>query len=72
MMFEETSLQEIAERIEATYGYKVIFADTALAARKLTGTIPSDNIDVLLLTLSKLFNLNIGKEQNQIIIKSIT
>jgi ferric-dicitrate binding protein FerR (iron transport regulator) len=70
MAFDETSMQEIAERIEATYGYQVIFRDIALAGRKVTGTIPSDNIDVLLLTLAKVFNLDIRKEQNQIFIKS--
>jgi ferric-dicitrate binding protein FerR (iron transport regulator) len=70
MVFEETTLKEIAERIEATYGYRVLFADTALAGRRLTGTIPSDNMDVLLLTLSKLFNLDIRKDQNQLSIKS--
>jgi ferric-dicitrate binding protein FerR (iron transport regulator) len=69
MVFEETSVREIAERIELTYGYQVKFNDQALAGRKLTGTIPSDNIDVLLLTLSKLFSLNIQKEKNQILIK---
>jgi ferric-dicitrate binding protein FerR (iron transport regulator) len=70
MVFEETTMKEIAARIEATYGYRVLFADTDLASRRLTGTIPSDNIDVLLLTLSKLFNLDIRKDQNQLFIKS--
>jgi ferric-dicitrate binding protein FerR (iron transport regulator) len=72
MVFEETSIKEIANRIESTYGYQVVFADKALASRKLTGTIPSDNIDVLLLTLAKLFNLDIQKAENQIFIKSTT
>jgi transmembrane sensor len=70
MMFEETSMRELAERIEFTYGYKVLFADEDLAGRKLTGTIPSDNIDVLLLTLSKVFNLEVRKEKNHILLKS--
>ncbi|MDO1447440.1 FecR domain-containing protein [Rhodocytophaga aerolata] len=70
MVFEETSIRELAERIEFTYGYHVLFADKELTQRKLTGTIPSDNLDVLLLTLSKVFDLDIRKEKNQIVIKS--
>jgi ferric-dicitrate binding protein FerR (iron transport regulator) len=70
MVFEETSIRELAERIEFTYGYSVLFADKDLTQRKLTGTIPSDNLDVLLLTLSKVFDLEIRKEKNQIVIKS--
>lgn len=70
MVFEETTIEELAERIEATYGYKVVFADRTVAMRKLTGTIPSDNIDVLLLTLSKLFDLDVRKDKNNIFIKS--
>ncbi len=72
MVFDATSMQEIAEQIEATYGLKVVFADPALAQRKLTGTIPSDNINILLLTLSKLFNITTYKDNHQIIIQSST
>ena len=69
MVFEETTMQSIAARIESTYGYRIQFGDSALARRKLTGTIPSDNIEILLLTLSKLFNLEIQKQEDQLYIK---
>jgi ferric-dicitrate binding protein FerR (iron transport regulator) len=68
LIFDNTSMQEIAEMIESTYGLQVKFQDRKIASRTLTGVLPTDNIDILLLALSKSFNVAIRKNSNQIII----
>jgi ferric-dicitrate binding protein FerR (iron transport regulator) len=68
LIFDNTSMHEIAEMIESTYGLQVKFQDRKIASRTLTGVLPTDNIDILLLALSKSFNVAIRKNSNQIII----
>jgi transmembrane sensor len=70
LIFDHTPLSEVAEIIEETYGRKVIFRDSRQAGRKLSGTIPSDNLDILLLALAKSFNLSVQTDahSNQVII----
>jgi transmembrane sensor len=70
LIFDNTSLAEIGEMIEMTYGKRVVFEDGTQANRKLTGTIPTDNLDILIMTLSKSFNLSIAENKNQLIVKS--
>lgn len=69
LIFDSTPLAEIGEMIETTYGKKVVFLDASQSERKLTGTIPTDNLDILIMTLSKSFNLSITKNANQLMIK---
>lgn len=71
LIFDNTSMQEVAEMIESTYGLQVHFTDSLLADRKLSGVLPTDNIDMLLLTLSKTFNIDMEKTNNQLLIKPI-
>ncbi len=40
------------------------------ANQKLAGTIPSDNLDVLLTALAKSSNLSITRNNNQIVIEN--
>jgi ferric-dicitrate binding protein FerR (iron transport regulator) len=70
MIFENTSLAEILLLLEHTYGLTVEISDPDLLDQKLNGTIPNENVDILLEGLSQLFNIKITKDQNHVIIES--
>jgi ferric-dicitrate binding protein FerR (iron transport regulator) len=68
LTFLRSSLGEVAQLLEDTYGLRVVFADTGLAEKRFTGTIPADNIDLLFDSLTKLYELNITRKKNQVIL----
>ena len=71
LVFENTPLYQIAEMIEYTYGVKVVFRKNVNANEALAGTIPSENLEVLLNVLAKSSNLNITRNENRIVIEKM-
>ena len=69
LLFKETSLAEIGLMISDNYGYEVIFKNDSLAQLHFTGSNPADQLDLLLKTLSRSFNLNISKAGRQIVVE---
>ena len=53
LIFEQTSLREIARLLEDNYDYRVIFEDDTVAEKAFKGTFPIDDISILLKTLEK-------------------
>ncbi|MES2730918.1 MAG: FecR domain-containing protein [Bacteroidota bacterium] len=70
LIFDRTPLYEVASLIEDNYGIEVVFENKSQANKILTGTIPVNNLDVLLLALSKSFDLRVSREENRIILKN--
>jgi ferric-dicitrate binding protein FerR (iron transport regulator) len=70
MIFENTSLSEILLLLEHTYGLQVEVADTSLLSQKLNGTIPTENVEVLLEGLSHVFSLKITRDNQKVIIEN--
>jgi ferric-dicitrate binding protein FerR (iron transport regulator) len=68
-VFDDTPLAEIAQRIEDTYGLPVVLKKPGLAQRTFTATIPTKNLDVLLLALSEAFGMEIEKREKEIVFK---
>jgi ferric-dicitrate binding protein FerR (iron transport regulator) len=68
-VFDDTSLREIAQIIEDTYGVEVKFGNRQLAERTFSATIPTKNLDVLLLALSESFGMEIEKNDSLIVFK---
>lgn len=68
MVFEDTSLGEIARTLEDNYGYKIQFTDPALTKLTFTGTFDTDNADQLLTIFQKTFDITLKKEGRSIII----
>lgn len=69
LIFENTTIQEIAQIIEDNYGLEVVVLDTAIFQRKFTGTLPGNNIDIILKTFSALYQLDIERDKDQIFLK---
>jgi ferric-dicitrate binding protein FerR (iron transport regulator) len=70
LVFDGTSIAEIAQLLEDNYGYQVAIQDSALAKKQFKGTVPVDEIDKLLGQIAKVFNADISKNNTRIIMKS--
>ena len=64
--FDGTSLHEIAQLLEETYNLHVLVADKHLLDEKVTGTIPSGNVDELLQALAISLHLRYDRTDNQV------
>lgn len=69
MVFDDTPMREVAERLGDVYGLEVVFADGALAGRKLTGEISARNVDVLLSAMSVLLDAEVQREGRRVLLK---
>lgn len=54
LIFDDTPLREIITTMEETYGYTVTVEDTSLLDETFTGTIPNNDIDILVIGLNKI------------------
>lgn len=66
LVFDDAPLADVARLIHDNYGYEVVFADPALAQRRLTASLPDASLDVLLLALEKAFSLSVKREEKTI------
>jgi len=69
LIFRRTSLDEIGELLTDNYGLDVIFEDEQISQQYFTGTIPSHDVDRLLATLSRAFDLKIERSDRTVIIQ---
>ena len=69
-VFEDTSLEEIKALIEHNYGREVRLETASLRDRKITATIPSTELAVLLTILEETLAINITEEDEHIIFRS--
>ena len=67
--FDGTRLREIARIIEETYGYEVVIRDESLANKRFQGSVPAEDLDILLEGLSETFDIHITRQRQQIIIQ---
>lgn len=67
LIFEGEQLQEIATLLETDYGVKVVFTNPDLAKKKITGVLPSDNLDVILEALQTIYGIRIKKEGDKVL-----
>lgn len=68
LIFDNTPLSVIKNRIENTYGVKVVIKDEKLLKQKFSGSIGDYDLQSLLKGLSTTLNMNIKKEGDIIII----
>jgi ferric-dicitrate binding protein FerR (iron transport regulator) len=68
LVFDDAPFHEVAETLENTYGLQITFENESLSQEIIRGTVPSDDIEILLESLSHIFNLEITQENNKIFI----
>ena len=66
LVFEETSLLEIAGILRETYGMTLVLPEEKYYYEKITGTIPSGNTDELLDALALTLGMRYEKDNNQV------
>jgi transmembrane sensor len=66
LILDETSIAELATRIQDTYGLEVVVATPELNQRKVTGTVPVRDLDVLLQSLEETFHLQAARQGNRL------
>jgi transmembrane sensor len=69
LFFEHTPLPEVTQRIEDLYGVSITLADAEMYEKKFTGTLPTDNLDIILRSLSRVYGLEVIRRQEQILLK---
>jgi len=71
IVFHDTPLAELATRLRDTYGVEVVVKDSILNQRKLTGTVPTGDLDLLCETLEATFHLQAEHQQQRIILSDL-
>ncbi|WP_215224165.1 FecR family protein [Echinicola shivajiensis] len=66
LVFDKTPLKEIVRILKDDYGFTVIVNDAEMLKEKLTGVVPSKNVDDLLDGLRSLLEIKIVREENVI------
>ncbi|MFN4144588.1 MAG: FecR family protein [Runella sp.] len=66
LVFEATRLADITQMLKETYNLEVTVENPALLNEKVTGVIPSGNVDELLKALSLALKVNYTNQNNQI------
>lgn len=69
LVFADTPLSQVAARIQDYYGIRVVVPNRELARRELTGTLPNNDLNVVLRTLSLSYNLAVERRPNQVILR---
>ena len=70
LVFDDTPLSHSINFIEEHYGYEVQLNDEELLNRKLTGTLPNPNLDVLLKAIANAFDIKVKRtKENTLIIE---
>lgn len=55
--FHETPLSEVVEMVYQTHGVRISVEDSSLLGETISGRVPNNNVDELVKSVSKLFNL---------------
>ena len=71
LVLEETSIAELATRLQDTYGVEVVVTSPALAQRRMTGTVPVSDLEVLLQALQETFHLKATREAGRIVLAEL-
>jgi transmembrane sensor len=69
LTFDGTTLQEVAQMLEDTYGVKVTITDPSLQRQTISGTIPNQSMQTILDGLATVFDLHITQQSNRITIQ---
>ncbi len=66
LVLDETSIAEVATRLQDTYGIEVVVESPELNNRKMTGTLPVRDLDMLVLALQEVFHLKAIRQGNRL------
>lgn len=68
ILFNDTPLTEVIEKIKEHYGEEVVIEDEQLARKTVTGMMPNDNLEVLLKSLEATLEATVVRKDGRIMI----
>lgn len=68
--FDDTPLSEVALLVENTYGVKFVFKEETLKNKRLTASIPDDDVSVLAKVICQIFDIKTRQNAKQIIFET--
>lgn len=69
IIFQETPVSEVLQRLKNTYGLEVTLHDTSLLNREYTGTFEDPDPEIILKTLAVTFDLEVIYKDDQVILE---
>ncbi|WP_176885052.1 FecR family protein [Dyadobacter soli] len=68
LVFKNTSLREVAAILQDTYGLETEAGNPELLDRQISGSVPTDNVELLLEGIAEASAVTISRDGNQIVI----
>lgn len=68
LIFKETPLGEIIDILQHNYGLKIFVQNPSLAERKYTGTFKNPDSEIILESISTLFDVEIIRKEDQVLL----
>ena len=69
LVFENTPVAKIKQLLEDNYGLKLAISPPEILKKEFTGAAPADDVDILLKKLSVVYNLEIIRNGDEILLK---
>ncbi|MCD8439516.1 FecR family protein [Tenacibaculum finnmarkense] len=66
--FNNATLSEVFKKVADTYGYKILFKNTAIKNTLISGSIPTRNLSICLKAIEKAANVHIRKENTKLVV----
>lgn len=67
LVFDETTLTDVAQTLQDTYGVELYFDDPAADRQRFTGEFPTDRLDMLYQAIGEAFGYRVSAEGNRVI-----
>jgi len=68
LTFDKLSLEKALEKVTETYGYEVVFTDSAQKELLITGAVPTTNLEICLQAIEKSVHVKITKENTKLVV----
>jgi len=68
LYFDDTPLHDVIHRLENTHGFEVVVRDSSLLNYKISGSIESSTLEIIISALSKMLNTTIYKSDSENVI----
>jgi ferric-dicitrate binding protein FerR (iron transport regulator) len=68
LVFDDVPLPEVLIVLEETYGLNITVADSSLLQKRVWGSIPMENEEVMLQVLSRIFDWKFTRDGNQVVL----
>jgi transmembrane sensor len=68
LVLDETTIAELATRLQDTYGLEVVVDTPELNQRRVTGTVPVRDLSVLIQSLEEAFHLQAVRQGNRLVL----